>query len=163
VKTRVRASGPKLVNSPEAAWLAGLSVDRLRDWQRRALVVPQIPPPRQGCHPKYSWKSILLLRMAVILRDRFKLELGALGYQFFELFSILSDTEFASLWGKYLVLDSGEHWILADPRENIVPAAEGLLIRLDPHLQILSEAFFPPSGRRPPAVSRDVHSDTPAA
>lgn len=101
--------------------------------------------------------------MAVILRDRFKLELSALGYQFFELSNVLSDTEFASLWGKYLALDSGEHWILADPRENIIPTTEGLLIRLDPHLQILSEAFFPPSSQRPTPASRDIRSYTSMA
>lgn len=161
---RTRTVGePKFVRSPEAAWLAGLPIDRLRDWQRRGVVLPQLSPPGRGRQPKYSWKSILLLRMAVILRDRFKLELSALGYQFFELSNVLSDTEFASLWGKYLALDSGEHWILADPRENIIPTTEGLLIRLDPHLQILSEAFFPPSSQRPTPASRDIRSYTSMA
>jgi hypothetical protein len=138
----------KLVNSPEAAWLAGLSQDRLREWRRQGYVEPAVVRLGQGSHAKYAWQGVLMLRVAVILRDRFRLELGALGYQFFELATVLRETEFISLWGKCLALEGGEHWSVMEGLQPHFAGEESLVIRLDCHLHVLSKAFCLPAHPR---------------
>ena len=80
VRTRSRAWTPemRLVTTRDATRLTGLSTEQLREWtSRRALIPPDVKPKGHGAPARYSWQTILLLRLAVTLRDRFKLELQA--------------------------------------------------------------------------------------
>jgi hypothetical protein len=62
----------RLVPTRDAIRLTGLSAPKLREWtSRRALIPADIPPKNQGSPAQYSWQTILLLRLAVTLRDRF--------------------------------------------------------------------------------------------
>ncbi len=135
----------RLVPTREAMTLTGLSAAKLREWtSRRALIPADIPPKSQGSSAQYSWQTILLLRLAVRLRDQFHLELQAHRSLFASLHSNLRGKSFVALWGKTLALNGGEHWSLLDAEDNLEPAEDALLIRLDPHLKILASGFALP-------------------
>lgn len=135
----------QLVSTRQATRLTGLSTEQLREWtSRRALILPDVKPKGHGSPARYSWQTILLLRLAVVLRDRFKLELHAHRDLFAELGASLAGTSFLSLWGKSLALYGGVKWDLIDPRDNGAVTDDCIVLRLDPHLQQLSDSFSLP-------------------
>jgi hypothetical protein len=91
----------------------------------------------------------LLLRLAVVLRDRFKLELHAHRDLFAELGAGLARTSFLSLWGKSLALYGGAKWAMVDPRDEGLAIDDCIVLRLDPHLQQLSDSFSLPKPAAP--------------
>lgn len=139
------ATPMKLVTTRDATRLTGLSTEQLREWtSRRALILPDVKAKGHGSPARYSWQTILLLRLAVVLRDRFKLELHAHRDLFAQLGSGLARTSFLSLWGKALALHGGAQWSLIDPRGEDAFNDDCILLRLDPHLQDLSDSFSLP-------------------
>ncbi len=133
------------VTTRDATRLTGLSTEQLREWtSRRALILPDVKPKGHGSPARYSWQTILLLRLAVVLRDRFKLELQAHQDLFAELRIGLTHTSFLSLWGKSLALYGGAKWDVIDQRDDTVIADDCIVLRLDPHLQHLSKDFSLP-------------------
>ena len=133
----------QLVTTRDATRLTGLSTEQLREWtSRRALIIPDVKPKGHGSPARYSWQTILLLRLAVVLRDRFKLELHAHRDLFTELGASLARTSFLSLWGKSLALYGGAQWAMIDPRDEAV--GDCIVLRLDSHLQQLSDSFSLP-------------------
>lgn len=139
-----------LVTTRDATRLTGLSTEQLREWtSRRALILPDVKPRGHGSPARYSWQTILLLRLAVVLRDRFKLELHAHRDLFIELGAGLAGTSFLSLWGKSLALYGGARWGVIDPRDESSPIDDSIILRLDPHLQLLSENFSLPKPLAP--------------
>ena len=135
----------QLVTTRDATRLTGLSTEQLREWtSRRALILPDVKPKGHGSPARYSWQTILLLRLAVVLRDRFKLELHAHRDLFSELGAGLTRTSFLSLWGKSLALYGGAQWSVIDPRDEGVAIDDCIVLRLDPHLQQLSDSFSLP-------------------
>jgi hypothetical protein len=122
--------------------LTDLSAPKLREWtSRRALIPADVPPKSQGSPAQYSWQTILLLRLAVTLRDRFHLELQAHRSLFASLRQNLRSKSFVVLWGKTLALNGGERWSLLNAEDRFESAEDVLLIRLDPHLKILASGF----------------------
>lgn len=135
----------QLVTTRDAARLTGLSTEQLREWtSRRALILPDVKPKGHGSPARYSWQTILLLRLAVVLRDRFKLELHAHRDVFATLAASLACTSFLSLWGKSLALYGNEQWAIVDPREENSIIEDCIMLRMDPHLQQLSDCFALP-------------------
>ena len=135
----------QLVTTRDATRLTGLSTEQLREWtSRRALILPDVKPKGHGSPARYSWQTILLLRLAVVLRDRFKLELHAHRELFAQLGSGLAGTSFLSLWGKALALHGGAQWSLIDPRDEDAFPDECILLRLDSHLLHLTDSFSLP-------------------
>jgi hypothetical protein len=135
----------QLVTTRDATRLTGLSTDQLREWtSRRALIPPDVKPKGHGSPARYSWQTILLLRLAVVLRDRFKLELQAHRELFTQLGGGLAHISFPSLWGKTLVLHGGAQWSLIDPRDERAFIDDCILLQLNPHLQHLSDSFSLP-------------------
>lgn len=135
----------QLVTTRDATRLTGLSTEQLREWtSRRALILPDVKPKGHGSPARYSWQTILLLRLAVVLRDRFKLELHAHRDLFAELGAGLARTSFLSLWGKSLALYGGAQWSVIDPRDEGLAIDDCIVLRLDPHLQQLSDSFSLP-------------------
>ncbi|HEY8263651.1 MAG TPA: MerR family transcriptional regulator, partial [Methyloceanibacter sp.] len=60
------------VTTPHACQLTGLSTEKLREWtSRRALIPADVKPRRKGSPAKYTWQTILILRLAVTLREQF--------------------------------------------------------------------------------------------
>lgn len=135
----------QLVTTRDATRLTGLSTEQLREWtSRRALILPDVKPKGHGSPARYSWQTILLLRLAVVLRDRFKLELHAHRDLFADLGASLAQTSFISLWGKSLALYGAADWGVIDPRDEGAAIDDCIVLRLDPHLQQLSDSFSLP-------------------
>lgn len=145
----------RVVSTRDASRLTGLSTNKLREWtSRRALIPADIRPKSQGSPAKYTWQTILMLRIAVTLRDHFHLELQAHRAVFASVRSSLRRTSFPALWGKSLVLYPDRHWAWLDSAEAR-PVADALIIRLEPHLDVLSRGFALP-GPSAVSVQRDL-------
>ena len=136
----------RVVTTREASKLTGLSTAKLREWTiRRALIPADVRPKNQGSPAKYTWQTILLLRVAVILRDSFHLELQAHRHMFADLQRELRGTSFVGLWGQSLAIQGGGRWSLRGPLDPTPQAGDMLLVKLDAHLQVLSMGFALPS------------------
>lgn len=120
--------------------LTGLSTDKLREWtSRRSLIPADVPSKQQGSPARYSWSTVLVLRLAVVMRNHFHVELQANSSLFAGLRKELSKRPFLSLRGHSLALQSTGTWALVEDGE--VPPGDALLIRLDPHLAAISAGF----------------------
>jgi hypothetical protein len=129
--------------------LTGLSTTTLREWtSRRALIPADVPPRTQGSPAKYNWQTILLLRLAVTMRDRFHLELQAHRGLFGSLRAALRQKSFIALWDQALALHGGDDWALVDEANSLPLRDDTLIIRLNPHLLVLSEGFALPNPAR---------------
>ena len=141
----------RLVTTREASRLTGLSTNKLREWtSRRALIPADVPPKSQGSPARYSWQTILLLRIAVTLRDRFHLELQAHRQVLTSLHTSLRTTSFVSLWGKSLAIDPDQCWSWIDDADFGLVTGDAIVIRLSPHLDALSQDFALPRPSRMP-------------
>ena len=130
----------RFVTAPIAAKLTGLSTDKLREWtSRRALVPADVRPKAKGSPAQFSWQTVLVLRIAVLLREDFHLELQAHKASFRRLRTTLRSTSFIALWGRRLALAPGGHWTIIDSDD--ATARSILLVNLDPHLSVLRDGF----------------------
>jgi hypothetical protein len=128
------------VTTPEVCRLTGLSTQKLREWtSRRALVPADVPSRRQGSPAKFAWATVLVLRLAVVLREQFCVELQANQAFLADLRKELGRTPFLSLRGQALALLGRDRWVLLERGE--VPLTDALVIHLDPHLEVLSAGF----------------------
>lgn len=133
----------RFVTTPVATQLTGLSTEKLREWtSRRALVPADVRPKQKGSPAKFSWQTILILRIAALLRNQFNLELQAHKSSFERLRQDLRKTSFISLWGLRLAL-SNEGWKLLEEGAPL-PQEDAILVRLDPHLEVLRDGFALP-------------------
>ena len=132
------------MRTPIVSQLTGLSTDKLREWtSRRALIPADQRPECKGSPAKFSWQTVLVLRVAVLLRDQFSLELQAHKTAFAELRKLLHSQSFIALWGKRLALKPGGTWGFVNDAEA-PPETDALLIALDPHLAVLRDGFALP-------------------
>ena len=130
----------RFVTAPIAAKLTGLSTDKLREWtSRRALVPADVRPKAKGSPAQFSWQTVLVLRIAVLLRADFHLELQAHKSSFRRLRTTLRSTSFIALWGRRLALTPGGLWTIVDGDD--ATARSILLVDLDPHLSVLRDGF----------------------
>lgn len=131
----------RFVSTPVVSQLTGLSTEKLREWtSRRALIPADVRPKRKGCPAKFSWQTVLLLRIAVVLRDQFSLELQSRKASFAALRKELRQRSFIALWGQRLALQSGGAWLLLG-EDDPGPMSDYLALRLDPHLAVLRDGF----------------------
>jgi MerR HTH family regulatory protein len=120
--------------------LTGLSTEKLREWtSRRSLIPADIPSKQQGSPARYSWATVLVLRLAVVMREHFNVELKANSELFAELRRELARRPFLSLHSQSLALLGRGNWALV--ADNEVPPADSLLIRLDHHLAAIAAGF----------------------
>lgn len=134
----------RFVPTPTASQLTGLSTDKLREWtSRRALIPADQRPKKKGSPARFSWQTVLVLRVAVLLRDQFSLELQAHKAAFADLRKLLRAQSFIALWGKRLALRPDRTWAIIDSA-NMAPETDALLIALDPHLTVLRDRFSLP-------------------
>jgi hypothetical protein len=135
----------RYVTTPVASKLTGLSTEKLREWtSRRALVPADVRPKQQGSPAKFSWQTILVLRIAVTLRDGFRLELQSYKSLFAALRHELRRRSFLALWGHSLVLGGSTAWSFVEEGAPAYPD-DALLIHLDPHLRAISAGFALPN------------------
>ncbi|MEE4210779.1 MAG: MerR family transcriptional regulator [Parvularcula sp.] len=143
----------RLVKTRQALRLTGLSAPTLREWtSRRALIPADVPPKTQGSPAQYSWQTILLLRLAATLRDRFHVELQAHRTLLASLHHGFHGRSFVGLWDRALVLQGGDKWLLIDTTADPL-RQDSIIIQLDPHLLILSEGFALP---KPAGIGRQL-------
>lgn len=132
------------VPTPVACQLTELSADKLREWtSRRALVPADIRPKGKGSPAQFTWRTILVLRIAVLLRDQFSLELQAHKASLDKLREALGSKSFIALWGQRLALQSSRNWVFLDQAEG-APETDALVVHLDPHLRVLRDWFALP-------------------
>ncbi|HEV7285788.1 MAG TPA: hypothetical protein VGN75_13120 [Kaistia sp.] len=131
----------KLIKSADVLKLTGLSADQLREWTtRRGLIRPDAEPHGPGSRAKYSWQTVLLLRLAVVLKETFHVELHAQRGFFAALAEHLAKASFPALRGSALVIrGSGAFELL--PLGATRVAGDVLIVELDPHLDALSTGF----------------------
>lgn len=136
----------RYITTRQATKVTGLSTAKLREWtSRRALIPADVPPKSQGSPARYSWQTILLLRIAVTLRHHFHLQLQAHRALFGGLRRSLQGTSFIALWDKDLVVHGADDWSLVDKERDEPLRGDAILVRLNPHLAVLSEEFVLPN------------------
>jgi hypothetical protein len=142
----------RLVTTRRATSLTGLSTEQLREWSsRRALIPADIQNRGRGSQAQYGWQAILLLRVALLLKDRFHVELHAHRGLFAALRQALGATSFLKLWGTSVAIYDCETWELIDAEAAGQMTADAIIVHLDPHLTVLAAEFAmqgpPPTGQ----------------
>lgn len=132
----------QLIKSRDVLKLTGLTADQLREWTvRRALIQPDIPAQNRGSEAKFSWPTVLLLRLAVVLRTRFHVELQAHRELFVAARELLGGTPFPVLWGSTLAIYDLRRCELIRARSSVNVEQDALLLRLNRHLEVLSRGL----------------------
>lgn len=155
-----------LVRSRDVPALTGLTADQVREWTvRRGLIQPDEPARKRGSEAKFSWQTVLVLRLTVVLRTRFHVELQAHRDLLTLARKLLDGASFPGLWGATLAIYGLTHCELLGARAPLPPAEEdAILLRLNRHLEVLSQSFgFPePISQLPlfPAVGLRGSSDS---
>lgn len=130
----------QMVPTAVASTLTGLSTEKLREWtNRRALIPADVRSRGKGSSAQFTWQTILVLRLAVILRDRFHIELQAHKPAFDGLIAEIRRNSFPSLWGCKAVLDINEHWSILALKE--VGPIDSIALGLDTHLETIRDGF----------------------
>ena len=142
----------RLVTTSRATSLTGLSTEQLREWaSRRALIPADIQNRGRGSQAQYGWQAILLLRIALLLKDRFHIELHAHRGLFATLREALGATSFLKLWGTSVVIYDCNAWELIDADAASQVTADAIIVQLDRHLAVLAAEFAmpgpPPTGQ----------------
>lgn len=134
----------RLVPTPVASQLTGLSTEKLREWtSRRALVPADVRPQQKGSPAQFSWQTILVLRVAALLRDHFGVELQFHKENFAKLRAELRSASFIALWGRRLALTSQGDFLLLDDQTPAL-TVDAIFISLDLHLSVIRDGFALP-------------------
>jgi hypothetical protein len=136
----------RLVRSREVPALTGLTADQLREWTvRRGLVQPDEPAQKRGSEAEFSWQTLLVLRLAVVLRVRFHVELQPNRELLASARKLLECASFPGLWGGTLAIYGLTRCELLTARTPPSSAEEDvILLHLNRHLEVLSRGFgFP--------------------
>jgi len=134
-----------LVPKRQALQLTSLSPAKLREWtSRRALIPADVAPKKQGSSAQFSWQTILVLRLAAILKDRFRLELQAHRALFTGLRCDLKNRSFIALWDQALVLRGPSEWAFVDVSSAKALQHDAIIVQLNPHLDVLATGFALP-------------------
>lgn len=108
---------------------------------RRTLVVPDVPSAKRGSEAKFSWQTVLLLRLAVVLRKRFQVELHAHREVLSSARDLLQGVPFPALWGRTLVIYDLARCELLSARDLVPADQDAVLLRLDDHLYVISNGL----------------------
>lgn len=139
----------RLVPTRQALQLTGLTPAKLREWtSRRELISADVPPRRQGSSALYSWQTILVLRLALTLKEKFGLELKAHRDVFSSLRRNLEGRSFIVLWDHVLTLQGPRDWTLLNEGGKDPLQADAIILRLNPHLEVLAAGFSLPNPHR---------------
>lgn len=130
----------QLVPTSTVSVLTGLSTAKLREWtNRRALIPADILPQGKGSSAQFTWQTVLVLRVAVVLRERFHVELQAHKSSFNDLCSKFRATSFPALWGCRAALNTDSVWSIC-PADELV-SIDAIALGLDPHLEVIRDGF----------------------
>jgi len=133
----------RLVGSREAQAIAGLSADQLREWTgRRGLISPDVPARGKGTQARFSWQTLLLLRLAGAMKAQIHIELEAYRDRFANLQDKLTTLPFHSLWGVSLVVTGTKSPMLLSSGDIDFASDQPLLVMgLRPHLDAVMHGF----------------------
>jgi len=133
----------RLVGSREAQVITDLSADQIREWTgRRGLIAPDIPARGKGTQARFSWQTLLLLRIAGAIKAQVHVELEAYRDKFAELQDQFAGLPFHSLWPIALVVVGNQSPILRYLSDIDLDLDEPLLIvTLQPHLEAIMRGF----------------------
>jgi hypothetical protein len=128
--------------TPEVSQLTGISIDTLREWtSRRALIEADLRPKSKGSPARYAWQTILLLRIAVTLRDRFHVELQASKPLFDAIRVAIRYASVRDLRGKLLAVYDSHRWAFIQEGQVFHLNSDSILMRLEPHLDVLANSL----------------------
>ncbi|TGR83016.1 MerR family transcriptional regulator [Mesorhizobium sp. M2D.F.Ca.ET.223.01.1.1] len=144
----------QLMQTSDAARLAGVTVHQLREWcTRRDILSPDVPGAGRGRHALFSWQTVLAVRLLHELNERFGIEVGAWRGAIREFRAIIGGRPFPVLWHAYAQFsDCGHAVVTASPP---VDGNTVVVVPLAPHLQAIAQDFaLPPEPQLPlfPAV-----------
>jgi hypothetical protein len=134
----------RLIQAGEVQKLTGLTSDQLREWtSRRGLIEADTKPNGPGTRARFAWQSVLLLRIAIVLKERFHVELEAQKPLFSALSVRLKRTSFPALRETALILelDNGFDIVPLEALRHVMTKGDCLVLLLDPHLNVLSTQF----------------------
>lgn len=132
----------RLIGSRDVLKLTGLSADQLREWTvRRGLIHADIPASRQGQQAQFGWQTVLLLRLAVVMRSRFHVELQAHRDLLIRAGELLKGRSFPGLWNHQLAIFGLESCALLGTADSLPADQDAILLRLNAHLEVLSQGF----------------------
>ena len=135
----------KLVTARDVQRLTGLTADQLREWTtRRGLIEPDRKPTGPGSRAMYSWQTVLVLRIAVVLKEILHVELHAQRSALSKLTQRVRKSSFPSLRGKVLFVSSNGRVDLSAASDIAAFRSDGIILRLDPHLDVLAVSFGGP-------------------
>lgn len=139
----VKGGMVRLVGSRDVQALTGLSADQLREWTyRRGLLRPDRPARGKGTQARFSWQTVLALRVACVLKTAFHLELQAHRQTLADLQERLQGVPFHGLWGSGLAIRPGAQLsLVTGPMGSETGEVPLLWLPLAPHLQVLADSF----------------------
>ncbi|MCW2393547.1 hypothetical protein [Sphingobium sp. B11D3A] len=123
--------------------ITGLSADQLREWSgRRGLIAPDVPACGKGTQARFSWQTLLLLRIAGALKTEIHVELEAYRDPFAVLREQLARLPFHALWDVALVIAGNASPMLRALGDIPLSSDEPLVIvGLRPHLDTIMRGF----------------------
>jgi hypothetical protein len=134
----------RFAGTRETCELTGLTVEVLREWTiRRGLIPADVLPRAKGSQAQYAWQTVLILRLATTLRNRFHVELQAHRTLFAELKGALQDLKPSDLMTTTFLLAGDGVWTFV--KDLSWERSEALTIHLKPHLEPLVEFFNLPN------------------
>ncbi|ATN32501.1 hypothetical protein ACO34A_01585 [Rhizobium sp. ACO-34A] len=127
----------QVVGSADARAIAGLSHNRLREWTgRRGLVEPDIPASGKGTQARFSWRTLLMLRLAKSLQDDLGVELFAHKQNLRSIQKALQGETVRALWDKAAVLSLTHGASLVQETDLMALSQHAtIVIALQPHLR----------------------------
>ena len=142
----MRGDYPRLVGSREVQALTGLSADQLREWTgRRGLVRPDRPAQGKGTQARFSWHTVVVLRLALVLKQDFHIELQAHRESLAELQNLFRGRSFPWLWDRAVLIRGRAPLAISRLAEVTFVADEAVIVMpLAPHLRELMVGFGVP-------------------
>lgn len=135
----VTAMAGVLFQAGEAAKLAGITANQLREWTgRRAIISPDVPGRGRGKHALFSPATVLVLRMIAELRTRFLMEVGPLSSMAEDLRAHLAEIPFMALYGRAVSIKSPDEYDIINLSHAKV-SASAVVIPFEGHLVAISE------------------------
>jgi hypothetical protein len=130
----------QLIKTRHVPALTGLTADQLREWTvRRALIQADEPAKKRGQEARFSWQTLLVLRLAVVLRSQFHVELQAHRDLLVSARNRLDGASFLGLWGAtFAIYGLSRCELLAARMPPSSVEEDVILLRLNRHLEVLS-------------------------
>lgn len=133
----------QMIGSADARAIAGLTHNRLREWTgRRGLVEPDIPARGKGTQARFSWRTLLILRLAKSLQDDLGVELSAHKQNLKGIQNALQGESLQALWKKAAVFSLTHGPSLVQETDLLASPQKAMIVMmLQPHLRDIVKAF----------------------